>query len=106
MNRQDAIDALSDGHFVYGQAYADEVCDALGVPRVKGKPTYSDPPDVWKGLVMDPEAEGTVCVLALDLGATACDFYHLHPMACFGRGSQGRAYANALRQHFGMAEEV
>lgn len=100
VTREEAIEMIAEGHNVYAQAGADQVCDALGVPRLKGRPMYSDPAGTVKGLTMD--VEGAVCVSALDLGSHACQHFGLEARECFGRGSQGRAYANALREHFGM----
>jgi hypothetical protein len=103
MTRQEALMRIADGHMVYSQEFANGVCDALGVPQLKGEPMYSDPPGTFKGLMMKEGSEGDVCVRSLDLGHHACKHYGLEANERFGRGSQGREYSRCLAEHFAKA---
>jgi len=99
MDRNEAIDCIEDGHAIYLQDVADEICEALGMALIKGHPFYSQP-NIFKGVMMEEGYEGAIAVSSLTLGSVACRRYGLKPRECFGRGSQGRIYAQTLREYF------
>ena len=82
--------------------YAKDVLKALKLPWVEGlaRPWNSEP-GVPKGLMMNKGEEGSTGVYALTLSGHV---YHTLGLTgaqdCIGRGSQARAYAEKVREHF------
>jgi hypothetical protein len=101
MEREEAFDAIADGHAIYAMEYAKEVLETLQVPwkDIYARHWFNEP-DVFKGAIIAPENEGFLGTAALSLGDIALDHYHLTAPSKFGRGSQGRENAQALREYF------
>jgi len=107
ITRDEALTAIADGHAIYSVDYGRAVMDALAVPwrdNLKYR-AVSDKPGTFKGATFAPGAEGSEVADALSLGSAACSFYKLSPDSKFGRGSQGGAYARALREYFANLEK-
>ena len=92
-----ALELIEDGHSVYAEVRAQEVCAVFGAKSITGHVMKSDPPGTFKGLTLAPGAEGTRLVTALGLGAHICAHLGVTPQSAFGRGSQGRFNAMAIR---------
>jgi hypothetical protein len=101
IDQREALEMIGDGHMLYSQEGADKVCAALGVARLIGRPYFSDPPGTVKGLLM--HTEGAIGVSALELGYHVCRCLDIKARECLGRGSQGRALAEAIAAHLGVA---
>jgi hypothetical protein len=101
MDKQEAISAIADGHAIYKEDYCRQIFEALDVPW---KYEYSQPwynePNTFKGAEISPENEGFHGCSALQLGDLVLSHYHLTAPSKFGRGSQGRENAQALREYF------
>ena len=100
MTKQEAIDALSDGHTIYQVAYAKEICETLGVklPKKMIRKFYSDPPGTFKGLTMKVEGDEGVSSLALSEWVASSLGVADQAGSFHGRGSQARAYAMAVEK--------
>lgn len=100
MDVNTALGYIADGHAVYSEEAGKEVMEAFGL---QWRPKYasvmfSDPPGTFKGLVM--EKEGERGITALSLGSIILRELNLKAESKMGRGFQGRANAEAIRQHF------
>lgn len=100
MNKEEAIEAIADGHAIYKEEFSKEVLEALNVPW---NPEYSQQwfsePNVWKGVILSPENEGMVGNSALQLGNIILDHYNLEAISFMGRGFQGQENARVIKEH-------
>jgi hypothetical protein len=97
----EALGLIADGHAVYSEETAMKVLFAFDLPY---KASYAfeahSEPGVFKGLMLNDESlEGTRMVAALTLGSVVCDALGIKAEGKLGRGSQGQAYADAIRRH-------
>ncbi len=99
MDRKRAIGAIADGHAIYSEGFANEVCEFFGAKPIAGQAMYSDPKGTHKGLTM--KTEGEVCIGALSLGSHISGTLGLEVRSFLGRGTQGRAYAQAIAEATG-----
>lgn len=98
MTKQEAINALADGHTIYKTSYAKSICQAVGMklPKKLIRKWHSDPKGTFKGLTMKVEGDEGVC--SLDLSYCVANQLGVAEKAgeYFGRGTQARAYAEQV----------
>ena len=109
MDIKEAVGVLSDGHTILTPEYAEEVCQAVGVPferKALVQRWHSDSPGTLKGLTMKPDREGSEGVYSLTLsGYVAEKLGVAHEAGTFiGRGYQASAYARAIARKLGITE--
>lgn len=101
MERSEALKHIADGHAIWKEATAREVLEALKVPwEDRFVHDWYSEPGVPKGAMINPGDEGMLGASALELGSIALHHYGLRSEPKWGRGSQGQANADALREHF------
>ena len=106
MDIKEAMTVLSDGHAIVTPEYAEDVCQAVGVPferKALVQRHYSDPPGTLKGLTMKPEHEGSEGVYSLTLSGYVAKKLGVADEAgtFIGRGFQAQAYARAIARKLG-----
>lgn len=96
MNRQEALEAISNGHAIWSIPYTEEVCQAFGVSFPKS----------LIGVTMYHGPEKGVWSLTLAQHVAQCLGVKDKAQSFLGRDSQAREYARVIREKLGIPEEV
>lgn len=109
MQINEALNALNNGHAIWKVGYARRVCKALGVEFSEAnlvQKYYSEAH--YKGAHMYPSNEGALGVFGLDLSRWVAKELGVlkNCRDYFGRGSQAREYARAVREKLKVVEEI
>lgn len=107
MTKQEALEYVAEGHSMWTVEGAKEVVEAFGFEFPEGLITKwkgqkdANPNNEPKGLWLNKDEPGEG-VASHQLSNWMVDKFHLKVREFFGRGSQARANAQAIKEHLSL----